>query len=126
MRKLVQVINNSDNVTYEYIRSSGSDIHMGDTIKLWSSEPRIVHLCPYDGPFAYLYKHGARLADFSDHKSKITIDNDAVYDVNAHIVERQVIVTSPKRQRQDSERVPITETSQVASSRNARIAHSSL
>jgi hypothetical protein len=126
MRKLVQVINKSDNVIYEYIRSSGFDIHPGDTIKLWSSEPRIVHLCLYHGPFAYLYKHGARLADFSDHKSEVTIDNDAIYDVNAHIVERQVFITSPKRQRQDSERVPIIETSQVAPSRIARIAHSSL
>jgi hypothetical protein len=125
MRRTVQVIDKTGKTIYEYERSRGSDIHTGDTIKLWSSEPRIVHLCPYRGPFAYLYKHGARLADFSDHKSDITIDNDAIYEVNAHIVERQDIVTSPTR-RQDSELLPIIERSQVAPSRIARIAHSSL
>jgi hypothetical protein len=90
MKQLVQVIDKTNNVIYEYARSRGADIQTGDTIKLWSSEPRIVHLCPYHGPFAYLYKHGARLADFSDHKSEITIDNDAIYDVNAHMVECHV------------------------------------
>lgn len=88
MRHLVQLIDRYDCVIYEYIRCRGAELHSGDAIKLWSIEPTIKKLTPYHGPFAYLYEHGAQLADLSDHKGMIPLDNEAYYEVNTHIFRR--------------------------------------
>ena len=87
-RRLVQFIDKSDCVICEYLRCRGKELHTGDVIELWSNEPTITKLSPYRGPFAYLYQHGAQSADLSDHKGMITIDNDAFYDINAHVFRR--------------------------------------
>ena len=107
MRKLVQIIGNTDDVIYEYVMCSGCDIHAGDTIKLWSGDSTVEQLFPYHGRFEYLFKHGAQLVDFSDHRGEVTLDNDSIYEVNGHAVEhRPGIVASSRRQRHNSERLP--------------------
>ena len=120
MRKLVQIIGNTDDVIYEYVMCSGCDIHAGDTIKLWSGDSTVEQLFPYHGRFEYLFKHGAQLVDFSDHRGEVTLDNDSIYEVNGHAVEhRPGIVASSRRQRHNSERLP---ANKVAFPRLARVA----
>ncbi len=85
MQHLEQILDSSNNVIYELTRSLGSEIQVGDTVKLWSCELEVAQLSPYDGPFRYLFTHGARTARFADDKGTVTIDNDNIYEINSRV-----------------------------------------
>ena len=61
----------------------GSDLKVGDTIKVWwqPNRDRIVGLYPYVGPLEYLFPEGAQTAAFALNKCGMTIDNNHPYEV---------------------------------------------
>jgi hypothetical protein len=62
-------------------RVFGSELKVGDTIKVWWSPnlDTIVALDPYKGPIAHLFKSGAAIAKFQK-KNGMTIDLGDLYD----------------------------------------------
>lgn len=59
----------------------GKDLKVGDTIEVWWRPRRdtITNLAPYTGPLAYLFKDGARLAEFAICQSGMTVENDRYF-----------------------------------------------
>ena len=60
----------------------GSALKVGNTIKVWwkPHADLIVKLEPYEGPFAYLFLKGARIAYFASGVA-MTCENDESFEV---------------------------------------------
>ena len=60
----------------------GSDLRIGDTIKVWWKPNRdtIIQFDEHSNPNG-IFKNGARVAQFAILKPGMTIDNDAYFDV---------------------------------------------
>lgn len=66
-------------------RVLGSELQVGDTIEVWWQPHRdtITELRRYDGPLAYLFPKGAKIATFALLKGGMTIENDEYFELIA-------------------------------------------